>query len=417
MPLSLTGLTLMLAGPSDTGGDVSVVNEVIHRWNDEHARKQGVVFLPVHYTRNVVPVYQQGVDGQVIINEQITNDSDLAICLFRHRLGSPTPRNDLSASVEEADVVSARGRAYILFWDGDIPRTVVTDQKADNENKRLNAFRKSFESITDPRGLYGTYSSDDDLRQAVEQILWEHAHKHPAQAATKSRSDVDLVVQVRGPVWRVPRIADVIDKVAASTTRTMSEEAAQRYTADCHGRADELQKAIAANAGSPIAVDVRTTDAKITDLEIEIEFSKTLGVDPANETWGDVWRIPRPKASLHSTAVSIRGVDTTIQTIHLRGTMPTWPNRASWTDIDRDDVLLTVTIEYLRRSRVATHVEDEVVLWLVSDDDATAVDYTWHASGTVGLEVVEWSGTGTVDVISEVQALQQLQGWREGRTN
>ncbi len=83
---------VMISGPGDTAEEVEAVKATIAKWNSSHAKDMGVVFVPPqHHSTNTVPVLRAGVDGQAIINEQITDHADVILALFKYRLGTPTP--------------------------------------------------------------------------------------------------------------------------------------------------------------------------------------------------------------------------------------------------------------------------------------------------------------------------------------
>lgn len=420
MPLSLTGVTVMLAGPSDTAKDIDAVFGAIRNWNEQHARDQKVVFLPVHYMHNVVPVYAAGVDGQAVINEQITNDSDIVVSLFRHRLGTPTPRNTESASVEEIEIGDTNGSAHVWFWNGDIPRDVLTDSARKDERDRLEAFRRKFESAETPQGLYGTFDSNDQLRSLAEKALWHHARRvREETGSARARPEPtaptpSLKVNLVGPVWHLPDIERVITVAAESNAkvRNLNEGQTQRYLRECLGRAEEIDTQLAANVGAPLAVDVSTDGARITDLQIEICLASTLGVDPEREGWHDVWKTPESQNTLYPNSfLSSYNLSLPI------GSMRTWPERSSWA-LDGDDVIVTVEIDDLRKRRTPTRVDDDVVIALpagsVSGEGGESIAYTWTASGDVSGRTESWSGRGDLEVIAENAAIERLMSWRSG---
>lgn len=429
MPTNLVGVTIMLSGPGDTANDIDVITDVIHKWNDNHGAAQKLIFLPVHYLQDVVPVYQPGADGQIVINQQITEKSDVVLCVFRHRLGTPTPRSGASGTVEEADIGQKNGFAHVLFWNGDIPRAVASSSSASAENQRLENFRASFE--TEPKGLYGLFESELALRAAVERILWSHVPHFAPSDAVKSlpestESRPALTLDVLGPVWAVSRLDHLIRICAKKNAngQRLSAAATDQYIAFCLDRATELEEEFAANAGHPIVVGVSTDATRVVDLRVEIIFSDVCGVDPEDKHWKAVWQTPAPQTTSDPYRI---GSD--LQTINFdspsfRGTMQTWPERASWTD-DDGDTIVHVEIDDLRRRRTATRVTDDVVLWLPnSTDDAEDVaevqpnvTYSWEASGTVEGRTETWQGEGIVESTGMATVIERMLRWRGGEDN
>lgn len=416
MPTQLLGITVMISGPGDTMDDVATVRDTIHTWNDDHSRDQRVVFLPKHFS-NAVSVYEHGVDGQVIINRQITNRSDVVVCLFRHRLGTPTPRSEDSGTVEEADIGVANGSAHVLFFTGSIPPEVVNDRQRRGQFDKLTSFKESFTNKDSYKGLYGSFGSKPELIKTIEAILWEHARSAdftalattgaaPTQEVTLPR----LSINAHGPIWRLNDRETVINVIAQQEgeTRNRRNEWTEQFIESAKSRGDELDEKVAANAGQPITVTISTEAVRVTDLEVEITFPDAFGVYPADDDWRDVWRLPQPKNTIYDT--------TFIGSSMPRGTLPAWNAWSSWM-ADGDDIIVTVTVKDLRKGRRGESVEDDVVIWLPSETDCNTASYTWTASGDYDGRAVQWAGDGSVDVIARDDSMHRLVRWGQGRSN
>jgi hypothetical protein len=107
-------------------------------------------------------VPELGADTQSIINRQLVDEADIVIGLFHARLGQPTDR-DVSGTAEEINRSHERGaKVHVFFAEMPIPYNVDTDQL-----ELLRAFRAELQ----PRGLVGTFISDEDLRAKVRSCL------------------------------------------------------------------------------------------------------------------------------------------------------------------------------------------------------------------------------------------------------
>lgn len=419
MTIGLRGFRVLISGPADTAEDADLVRTLIHQWNDAHAASRGVVFLPLHYQSNAVPVYKDGVDGQYIINQQLTSNSDVVIGLFRYRLGTPTIRDERSGTVEEATIASLNGVAHLLFWDGSIPRNVTVDDSQRQEHSRLEHFRRSIES--EAKGLYGTFESSEDLKKKIDLILWSHANSVQTERATaeSEASGVEglrLNVGARGPVWRSHDLDKLVRVFAESSARErkLSQSAASDFVESSVARKAELEVVMAANAGFPVVVEVSTMATRILDLRIEISFADVWGVTPENEKWHAAWRTPRSDFDRF-------GVDIVVPIFASlpRGSMSTWAERAYW-EAHEGDVVLTVEVDDLRRKRTPSLIEDEVVLWIPEefpDPDGGVVTYSWEASGQVGGETVTESGVGELEITSLDEVKSRLIRWWQGNSN
>ena len=416
MPIDLVGVRVMLSGPSDTQRDVEVVERQISVWNRSHAVRQRVVFLPAHYTTDTVPIYRDS-DGQTVINEQITDLSDVVICLFRTRLGTPTQRNPLSASVEEIEIGKESGTAHVLFWTGAIEQEILSDTGRLQQIQSLKDFRRSFES--EHHGMYGVYASDEDLSATIDRTLWMHANQFRltaentlAEAVSPTAASVathtaqlrevpTLGVTVVGPVWHVPGfVENVLGRIVNFEA---SSPAAYEAAANVKGRADEIDMRFAAGAALPVQVEL-TTSARITALQVQLVIRGVTGVDPSHEDWRE---IINPDDLTYSSPLSSTALP--------RGTMRTWDEYSEWATVG-DDVVLTIHVNDLRESVVPTIVSEDLTVLIPHDKQVPdKVEYTWRATGEVDGQTISLpDGSGELAVVTPHAALSRIGEWIAG---
>ena len=89
---------IMIGAPSDIKEEVNIAIDAIYHWNNINAEKQKTVLLPLHWSISAYPII--GMHPQKAINQQVVNKSDLLICIFGAKLGTPT-QDYASGSVEE----------------------------------------------------------------------------------------------------------------------------------------------------------------------------------------------------------------------------------------------------------------------------------------------------------------------------
>lgn len=433
----------MISGPGDTSGEVQAVREEIIDWNSQHSVTHGVVFVPKHYMTNAVPVYRKGGDGQAVINEQITNASDVVIALFKYRLGTPTPRNARSGTVEEVDIKESDGKVHVYFWGGPVPQEI-----ADTDDwQRLKEFRGEFHANL--RGLYTTYTSNDDLREQVRRALWKNAESVKASAesagaasleqnsqlpAVAATSDVQVSVELEAEVWWAPAVGEVIEHMISEDIREEHAWAAkykqQGYDVDAiarsivrpgteprkpkppshidewadsvRARADELHEAIAGGAAAPVTVKLNS-DKILERVEVEIIFEGVRGVEPSDITWEELWPALSP--------IPRNPMDFPIPKLHVPAGGPL---QADWVQ-DGSDVVLTLKLNELRKRRVPVELDDTVVLRVPSIEPPASQTfrYTWRASAA-GMDE-EWSGSGEIPLIGDDTLREEVGAWLKER--
>ncbi|BCF80493.1 hypothetical protein RQCS_00380 [Rhodococcus qingshengii] len=425
MTFNALGVTVMISGPSDTTAEVDAVRAAIGRWNARHSQSEGVIFIAKHYSTDSVPLYLKGQDGQSVINDQITSKSDVVVVLFKHRLGTPTLRNEHSGTVEEADLRAPDSPVHFYFWDAKtIPAEIVNDRTGALEQwHNLSDFRGKFHE--NESGSYAMFTDLQHLCSQVEDALLTDARKFAASRVTSTQAPMTvapakivLTVDVRGGVWRAPGVKDLVermidielqDEYKRKADRPLrlseTEERLTKWKADIRNDMETFDEHVAAAAAAPITVEVKS-DGIIEGLEIEITFEDVFGLDPTGESWKEIWtplRVPSTENVLINYGMA------PMPPIDTRGLGST---RSEWA-YDSDGVLiLTLELDEIRKRRVPDVFDDSVILALPYDSDAVSeVKYAWNA--TARNTDAEWSGTGMISVLSEESTRQRIVEWLE----
>jgi hypothetical protein len=162
---------VLIASPGDTAGARDLIEGTCHTWNSDRAAAAQVVLLPRRWETDAVPLL--GMDGQTVINAQLVDDADIVFGVFYSRVGRATPRG-ASGTVEELErSLDARKPVHVYFSDQDLPADVDLDQVA-----ALRALKERLQK----EGLYGTFTSQDDLKTKVRSAI-EHDLSKLALAA------------------------------------------------------------------------------------------------------------------------------------------------------------------------------------------------------------------------------------------
>lgn len=103
---------IMIGAPSDITKEITTAQEVIFEWNQLYSSLHRTVLLPLHWKTHAYP--SMGVHPQKNIDKQVVEKSDLLICIFGSRLGSPTD-TDISGTVEEIREHIESGKGVMLF--------------------------------------------------------------------------------------------------------------------------------------------------------------------------------------------------------------------------------------------------------------------------------------------------------------
>lgn len=127
----------MIGTPSDIKEEVQIAKDVINEWNYVHTELHHKVLLPLHWSISAYP--NSGKHPQKIINEQVVDKSDLLICIFGSKLGTPTD-TDISGSVEEINEHLKAGKDVMIFFRKNLEIESLDDMQ---QVEKLLKFKES----------------------------------------------------------------------------------------------------------------------------------------------------------------------------------------------------------------------------------------------------------------------------------
>lgn len=155
-----TAVYVMIASPSDVSDARNAVYTALARWNESNTQAQKIALIPLGWETGVVPTL--GDDPQAIINRQLLDRADIVFALFGSRLGRATPQA-VSGTVEEIEKAEDAGKPVHLYFS-------TSPHPNDVEPSQLQALR-DFRTAVEPRGLYGTFGSPEELTAHVWQAI------------------------------------------------------------------------------------------------------------------------------------------------------------------------------------------------------------------------------------------------------
>lgn len=211
MTFPATVVSVMIASPGDVPEARQATYNALNKWNDANARNRGIMLLPLRWETSATP--ETGPHPQDVINNQLVDKADIVIALFGSRMGAATPKAR-SGTVEEIEGAHAAGKpVHVYFSDAPIPHDVDMKQLA-----RLRAFKQEFEK----RGLYGSFTTADELGMLVWQVIETDLIQLdvggvPASSAAGEVLDVSLEVigDVHAYVVDPTELSEYVERTAA----------------------------------------------------------------------------------------------------------------------------------------------------------------------------------------------------------
>ncbi len=151
----------MIGSPSDIKEEISIAREVLNNWNNLNSEKNRIVLLPIHWSICSYPA--MGKHPQKLLNEQLVEKSDLMICIFGTRLGSPTD-TEISGTVEEIKEHRKAGKDVMVFFKMSVDDISAVDLQ---QLQKIKDFKEGIKNDV----LWWEFSDNEDFERKLSEKL------------------------------------------------------------------------------------------------------------------------------------------------------------------------------------------------------------------------------------------------------
>lgn len=166
---------VMVSSPSDLPeAHMAIIHSAMRTWNVEHGKIYGIHFNPTDWSEGASPAF--GDYAQKVLNEQIVDESDMAIVIFTDRMGTPTPEHP-SGTAEEIARFKESGKDVGIFRNNTSRRPLAGSSALEQKQK----LEEYIASIYDGAYVSG-YESTDELRTKTSRLLTHLAGKMRREA-------------------------------------------------------------------------------------------------------------------------------------------------------------------------------------------------------------------------------------------
>lgn len=146
---------IMIGAPSDIKDEIIIARNALYKWNCLNSMSDSIVLNVLYWESSTYPCLMQ---AQKSINEQIVDKSDLLICVFGTKLG--TPINGFpSGTAEEIERHRLRGKNVMIFFRGE----------NDTKNVDIDSFSAllKFKKDISDEIYYGEYNNANDFENIL----------------------------------------------------------------------------------------------------------------------------------------------------------------------------------------------------------------------------------------------------------
>lgn len=173
MPDNIKRYKLLISCPGDVQKEIKLIEKCVKRFNDTFEDCESISIKPIHWTKDSYP--ESGAKPQEILNDQIVNECDATVAIFRTRFGTPTDKYGSGTEEEIEITLQAHKQVFLYILD----YSPSDDQQEDY--KKIQDFVARFAD----RGYYKKYKTYEEFektffenlkryfstKQKVEQIL------------------------------------------------------------------------------------------------------------------------------------------------------------------------------------------------------------------------------------------------------
>lgn len=153
--------TMMVASPSDIQKEIKVAFDVLNHWNNLHSEKNKIVLLPLHWSISSYPA--SGKHPQKLLDKQVVEKSDLLVCIFGTKLGTPTD-TEISGTVEEIKEHKKAGKNVMVFFKLSIDNITSVDPQ---QLQKINDFKESIKNDV----LWCEFTDTSDFEKKLSDAL------------------------------------------------------------------------------------------------------------------------------------------------------------------------------------------------------------------------------------------------------
>ena len=183
---------IMIGCPSDITEEKEVAFKVLNNWNNLNSEKNRMVLLPIHWYISSYPA--MGKHPQKLLNEQLVEKSDLMICIFGTRLGSPTD-TEISGTVEEIKEHRKAGKDVMVFFKMSVDDISSVDPR---QLQKIKDFKENIKIDV----LWQEFSDAKDFEKKLSDVVQLYVNDHWLE---ESRSADERNGCAEQTSWPAPR--------------------------------------------------------------------------------------------------------------------------------------------------------------------------------------------------------------------
>lgn len=210
MPKNIIQYDLLISCPGDITSEIDIIEDTVIQFNTQFSDALGISIRTKRWQKNSYA--QSGGKPQELLNEQFVNDCDAAVALLWTRFGTPTDKYG-SGTEEEVELMLSSGKQVFMYFSD---KPISPSQMNEDGYKKIQAFRERYKD----RGIYFTYSSDEEFKKLFFAHLSQHflSEKRVAEVKEKRHSELKIIgIDQDGKINKDAQILEFVPDVNMTT--------------------------------------------------------------------------------------------------------------------------------------------------------------------------------------------------------
>ena len=210
MPKNIIQYDLLISCPGDITSEIDIIEDTVIQFNTQFSDALGISIRTKRWQKNSYA--QSGGKPQELLNEQFVNDCDAAVALLWTRFGTPTDKYG-SGTEEEVELMLSSGKQVFMYFSD---KPISPSQMNEDGYKKVQAFREKYKD----RGIYFTYSSDEEFKKLFFAHLSQHflSEKRIAEVKEKRHSELRIIgIDQNGKINKDAQILEFVPDVNMTT--------------------------------------------------------------------------------------------------------------------------------------------------------------------------------------------------------
>ena len=216
MPKNIIQYDLLISCPGDITSEIDIIEDTVIQFNTQFSDALGISIRTKRWQKNSYA--QSGGKPQELLNEQFVNDCDAAVALLWTRFGTPTDKYG-SGTEEEVELMLSSGRQVFMYFSD---KPISPSQMNEDGYKKIQAFRERYKD----RGIYFTYSSDEEFKKLFFAHLSQHflSEKRVAEVKEKRHSELKIIgIDQYGKINKGAQILEFVPEVNMTTDQYLEK--------------------------------------------------------------------------------------------------------------------------------------------------------------------------------------------------